>query len=85
MSYAKRNFGCRANLFAGMTDGKYKKYAMDRGGVVEPTTAKLRFEQCGIWHGYADSMDKVLMDASPWSDPYHVQIGPMHKEAGQGC
>lgn len=86
MAYARNPHGCRNNLFAGMTDGRYKKYAPDRGGIVEPTTARLRLEQCGIWHGYTDSMDKVLMDVSPWTDPYHQMVGPMHNKAGQqGC
>lgn len=71
---------CKADLFAGFTDGGYKKYAANRGGVVEPTTAEIRQRMSGAWHGFHEIEGKVLPDGSVVNTLYYQDITPYDEE-----
>lgn len=62
MSYAAHR-SCVADLHLGMADGTYKQYAMNRGGVVEDTTLRVRETMCGTWHGFNEAPAMHLPDA----------------------
>lgn len=51
---------CNRSLEAGVTDGAWKKYASNRGGVVERSSMEVRRQTCGIWHGFAEASKKVM-------------------------
>jgi hypothetical protein len=79
MSYATHR-SCVRDLHAGMTDGSYKKYAMNRGGVLEDTTAAVRRLQSGAWHGFNEVQEKVLPDGRVMGVPYYHDITPQDEE-----
>lgn len=68
--------GYRADLFEGMTDGAYKKYAMNRGGIVEPCTAPARRQMAGVWHGFNEVQPKVLADGRYADTPNYLSVRP---------
>ena len=52
-------------LEAGMSDGKYKKVAPNRGGIVEAELAyRVREDLHDIWFGIHECSDKVLPDTT---------------------
>jgi hypothetical protein len=65
-----------------MTDGAYKRYAPNRGGVVEPTSASVRRQQSAVWHGMEESGMKVLPDGRDDHPPYYEDISPISKDCG---
>lgn len=71
---------CTANLHAGMTDGAYKKYAMNRGGFVEGDTAGVRKLMSGVWHGFNEAEQKWLPDGRPCVTATYVDVAPVDKE-----
>lgn len=71
---------CNEDLRAGMTDGAYKKYAMNRGGFVEGDTAGVRKLMSGVWHGFNESPTKFLPDGRECTSPYYVDVTPEDKE-----
>lgn len=79
MAYAPSR-SCRQDLHAGMTDGTYKKWAPNRGGAVEDTTAAVRRQMSGVWHGFNDSPMKVLPDGRQDHPPYYLDISPIDRE-----
>lgn len=54
--------GMNANLAEGMTDGKYKKVVMNRGGEVETGTIRSRLDLADTWFGIHEENTKVLPD-----------------------
>ena len=68
------------DLHAGMTDGTYKKFAMNRGGVVEDTSAPYRRDMSGAWHGFNETQNKVLPDGKVVMTPYYHDITPVDEE-----
>jgi hypothetical protein len=57
-----------------MTDGKYKKNAPDRGGVVESIFADERQDMSAIWHGFAETPAKTLPDGRVDHPPYYFDV-----------
>ena len=51
-----------ADLSEGMTDGEYKKYSPNRGGVIEPTTRQTRSDLEAMYYGFQDKPIKVASD-----------------------
>jgi hypothetical protein len=68
-----------ANLEEGMSDGKYKKVVMNRGGVCE--SARLyddRKDLADVWHGIHECPVKVFPDgSSPRRTPNTVDTNPV--------
>ena len=60
------------DLAEGMTDGKYKKIAMDRGGEVGQATWRERMHLDDIWHGLHEVKTKILPDTTVKSTPDYV-------------
>jgi hypothetical protein len=79
MAYATHR-SWNKDMRAGATDGSFKKYAMNRGGVVEDTTAALRRLQSGVWHGFNETQTKVLPDGRVDQPPYYHDVTPQDKE-----
>lgn len=75
MAYAPSR-SWRSDLHEGMTDGTYKKYAMNRGGFVEPCTAPVRRQMAGVWHGFNEVQPKILADARYTDTPNYLSIRP---------
>jgi len=72
---------CNASLQAGMTDGAWKKAAMNRGGVVEETFAESRRDMSGVWHGFNECDHKELPDGRPMTrELYSFAIAPRDTE-----
>lgn len=79
MAYPKlRSMG--ADWREGATDGGYKKYAPNRGGVVEPTTANIRSRMSGVWHGFHEDATKVLPDGTTCTTPNYHDVTPYDEE-----
>lgn len=51
-----------ADLAEGLTDGKYKKFAPNRGGVVSGTTEKERADLEPLYYGFKEKVLKVAPD-----------------------
>lgn len=51
------------DLFEGMTDGKYKKIRMNRGGPAGDDTYRDRSDLNDWWYGIHEAREKVLPDA----------------------
>lgn len=79
MAYAQHR-SCVADLHAGATDATYKKYAPDRGGVLEDTTAAVRRVMSGVWHGFNESSTKPLPDGTMGKVPYYNSVTPQDTE-----
>lgn len=73
---------CNADLRAGATDGTYKRYAPNRGGVVEPTSAPARRLNDAVWHGFNESAVKVMPDGAQVHPPYYEDVSPISKDCG---
>lgn len=71
---------CNADLFEGMTDGGWKKYAMHRGGYVEGDTAGVRRNMSGVWHGFHEAQNKWLPDGRPCITQNYLDVSPMDLE-----
>lgn len=71
MAYAKPR-SANAELEAGMTDGKYKKVVMDRGGVVESATYASRRDLSDVWHGIHEAPTMETPDGATTVNPYAV-------------
>jgi hypothetical protein len=65
-----------ADLFEGMTDGTFKKYAPNRGGFPEPCSAPARRQMAGVWHGFNEVQPKVLADTRIVSTPNYLSVRP---------
>lgn len=72
---------CNADLWAGMTDGAYKKGAPNRGGgycdgqgEIEHTTCEFRGEMSGVWHGFNELAEKRLPDGRLVKTPYTMSM-----------
>ena len=61
MAYATPR-SANAELDEGMTDGKYRKVVMDRGGVVEGLTYASRECLTDGWYGIHEAQSKVAPD-----------------------
>lgn len=79
MAYAQPR-SCNASLHEGMTDGGWKKYAANRGGFTEPTSANVRKDMSGVWHGFHEKQPKVLPDGRVYPTPNYVDVTPMDPE-----
>lgn len=75
MAYAQAR-SCVKDLHAGMTDGAYKRYAINRGGEVEDTTANVRRQMSGAWHGFRDIDTWALPDGREMTAYTHVNVDP---------
>lgn len=71
---------CNADLHAGMTDGTYKAYAINRGGVVEDTTVAVRRVMSGLWHGFSDLQSRILPDGTTATSLNYQDVTPQDKE-----
>lgn len=71
---------CNGDLKEGMTDGTYKKAAINRGGVVEDTYVPFRKDMSGVWHGMNEKQPKVLPDGRVISTGHYADVTPMDKE-----
>jgi len=71
---------CNQSLFEGMTDGAYKKAAINRGGFIEPTYEEYRRVMSGAWHGYSETHSKVLPDGRIVSTRNYADVAPMDGE-----
>lgn len=60
------------DLCEGMSDGKYKKVAMDRGGDVGKATWRERMDLDDLWHGIHEKQVKVLGDSTAHATPDYV-------------
>jgi hypothetical protein len=76
MAYAPWR-SCNGALEAGMTDGAYKKAAINRGGFVEGDFAGVRKLMSGVWHGFNEVEQKFLPDGRPCVPPYYIDIAPV--------
>lgn len=78
MAYPHKR-SCVGDLQCGMTDGAYKKYAMNRGGLVETTTAAVRRNMNVVWHGFADTDQMCLPDGSGYErTTKYVDVNPIN-------
>lgn len=53
-----------ADLAVGMGDGKFKRVAPNRGGVVEDTTAQDRLQMSDQWYGIHEAAIQHLPDGT---------------------
>ncbi len=67
-----------ANLAEGMSDGKYKKAVMDRGGEIESTTYNGRRDLSDQYYGIHEARSKVLGDGTQGVTPSFVATPPVH-------
>ena len=74
----QRNYN--TNLHMGVTESSYKLYAPNRGGEVESTTAQIRSQMSGAWHGFNETPVKVLPDGSTFHNPHYHDITPQDDE-----
>lgn len=72
---------CNEDLWAGMTDGAYKKGAPHRGGgycstqgEIEHTTCYFRQQMSGVWHGFHELEEKMLPDGRTVKTPYTMTM-----------
>ena len=65
---------CNAELTAGMTDGKYKKVAMDRGGEVELLAPAERQQLADVWQGIHEAPEMMTPDGRKIVNPYHIAM-----------
>lgn len=72
MAYPAAIRSMNGQLAEGMSDGKYKKVVMDRGGVVEGTTYADRRVLDDTFHGIHESPTKVLADGTQHTTPDYV-------------
>lgn len=61
MSYATPR-SANSELDEGMTDGKYRKVVMDRGGEVENLTYESRADLTDGWYGIHEAQEKMTPD-----------------------
>ena len=62
-----------ADLHEGMTDGKYKKILMNRGGVTEGKLFyEIREPMYDMWYGIHEAPEKCLPDGTAARTPYFV-------------
>jgi hypothetical protein len=61
-----------ADLHEGMSDGMYKKVAMNRGGIVEQTTHDMREPLRDVWYGVHECQPKMLPDGTRQATPNYV-------------
>lgn len=80
MSYAKPR-SANSELSAGMTDGKYRKAIMDRGGDVEHTFMDNRECLTDAWYGIHESPRMTRPDGVVCSNPYAVRTPEASPEA----
>ena len=71
MAYAKPR-ARQANCREGMTDGKYRKVIMDRGGVVEAATHASRADLTDGWYGIHEAQSKMTPDNMRVRTPYCI-------------
>jgi len=71
MAYASPR-SANAELHEGMTDGKYRKVVMDRGGLVEPCTYDARMDLTDGFYGIHEEPLKMLPDGRHCRTPYTV-------------
>jgi hypothetical protein len=57
------------DLHEGMTDGGWKKIAMNRGGDIDPLTYEARKALSDIWYGFHEVNPKMLPDGRMCSTP----------------
>lgn len=66
-----------AELAEGMSDGKYKKVVMDRGGRVDPATYQDRRDLVDVHFGIHEARTKVLGDGTVRPTPDFVATPTM--------
>jgi hypothetical protein len=71
MAYPKVR-SCVSEIEEGMTDGKYRKVVMDRGGIVEDATYNSRCDLTDAWYGIHESPTKMTPDNMRVRTPYCV-------------
>lgn len=69
MAYPNPSRSLNGDLHEGMTDGKYKKIVMNRGGVVEDTFHQDRAALNDTWYGIHELRTKVLPDGTVCETP----------------
>lgn len=75
MAYATPRSANR-ELDEGMTDGKYRKGVMDRGGVVDPLTYESRSCLTDGWYGIHEDQEKITPDGIRVRTPNCVRTPP---------
>jgi hypothetical protein len=81
MAYASLR-SCNSDLHRGMADGTYKFARPDAGGVVEDTTAAVRRQMYGVWHGFRETPSKVLPDGKIVSTIDYQDVSPSSGDCG---
>lgn len=71
MSYAPSR-SMNAELNEGATDGKYKKVVQNRGGAIDPATAKNRADLDDAYYGIHEIQPKVRPDGRIVATPNFV-------------
>ena len=73
---------CNTALHLGSTDGTYKAYAMNRGGMVveDGHTDVVRKQMSGVWHGFHEAPTRVCPDGRTFTSPYYVDMTPEDPE-----
>jgi hypothetical protein len=69
MAYPNPSRSLNGDLHEGMSDGKYKKIAMNRGGVIEALTYHDREALNDKWYGIHELRTKVLPDGTVCETP----------------
>jgi hypothetical protein len=76
MAYAPRR-SLSDGLKAGYTDGTWKKGVRERGGVVEPTTARVRDDLADTYYGIHEAAVKIDPFGRPITTPDTNTGGPV--------
>lgn len=71
---------CNDCLKDGILDGGWKHYRPNTGGIVEDTTAQIRRDMSGVWHGFRESHIKILPDGRPYISKNFVDVTPQDVE-----
>ncbi|KJK56229.1 hypothetical protein [Saccharothrix sp. ST-888] len=81
MTYAPQR-SLRDNLNAGLTDGSWRKGVTGRGGVVEPTTPRIRDQLADTWYGVHEAPVKIDPFGRPVTTPDTHTGGPVTYPGG---
>ncbi|WP_019629624.1 hypothetical protein [Actinomadura atramentaria] len=65
-----------ADLWAGATDGRYKKVIRDRGGFPEPLTPVMRQDLYPTWYGIVEAPKKVGVCGKEFETPGYMPSWP---------
>lgn len=77
MAYAPTR-SMNAEISEGMTDGKYKKVVMNRGGIVDAGTLRERADLDDRYYGIHEKQVKVTPDGLLHATPDYSPTGPVN-------